>query len=46
VCRNSGLPVTTVSSLLAMMELKGLVRQMGAMTYVRAREARVPYKGG
>lgn len=39
VCRQSALPVSTVSSLLAMMELKGLVRQMGPMTYVIAREA-------
>jgi len=37
VCRQSGLPASTVSSLLAMMELKGLVRQMGPATYVRAR---------
>jgi DNA processing protein len=37
VCRGSKLPASTVSSLLAMMELKGLVRQMGPATYVRAR---------
>jgi len=37
VCRLSELPASTVSSLLAMMELKGLVRQMGPATYVRAR---------
>lgn len=37
VCRQSGLPVATVSSLLAMLELKGLIRQMGPMAYVRAR---------
>ncbi len=29
VCRESGLPVSTVSSLLTMMELKGLVREIG-----------------
>lgn len=45
VCRQSGLPVSTVSSLLAMMELKGLVKQMAPMAYVRAREARAPYGG-
>lgn len=39
VCRRSGLPVSTVSSVLAMMELKGLIKQMGPMAYVRAREA-------
>lgn len=46
VCRQSGLPVSTVSSLLAMMELKGLVRQMGPMAYVRTREVLASCKGG
>ncbi len=45
VCRQSGLPVSTVSSVLAMLELKGLVRQMGPMAYVRAREAQAAYGG-
>jgi DNA processing protein len=36
VCRLSGLPIATVSSALAMLELKGLVKQVGIMTYVRA----------
>lgn len=45
VCRESGLPVSTVSSLLAMMELKGLVKQMAPMAYVRARETKAPYGG-
>jgi DNA processing protein len=44
VCRQSSLPISTVSSLLAMMELKGLVRQMGPMTYVVAREAGGPQR--
>jgi len=44
VCRNSELPVSQVSSTLAMMELKGLVRQVGTMSYVLAREAREEYK--
>jgi DNA processing protein len=44
VCRNSGLPVSTVSSNLAIMELKGLVRQVSAMNYVLAREAQSEYK--
>jgi DNA processing protein len=34
--RTSDLPVADVSSALTMMELKGLVRQIGAMNYVRA----------
>jgi len=41
VCRSSGLPISAVSSTLAMMEIKGLVKQVGAMNYVLAREARV-----
>jgi DNA processing protein len=43
VCRESGLPVSTVSSLLAMMELKGLVREIGSKAYVRARETAASY---
>ncbi|MEO8457214.1 MAG: DNA-processing protein DprA [Chloroflexota bacterium] len=46
VCRESGLPVSTVSSLLAMMELKGLVREIGSKAYVRAREAAATYGSG
>ena len=38
VGRATGLPIATVSSTLALMELKGLVRQVGGMQYVRARE--------
>ncbi len=45
VCRESGLPIATVSSVLAMLELRGLVRQMGPMSYVRAREAQASYGG-
>lgn len=44
VCRSSGLPISTVSSTLAMMELKGLVKQVGAMNYALAREARETYR--
>jgi len=44
VCRSSGLPMSTVSSTLAMMELKGLVKQIGAMNYVLAREVREKYR--
>jgi DNA processing protein len=35
VRRASGLPVSTVSSLLQILELKGFVRQVGGMNYVR-----------
>jgi DNA processing protein len=44
VCRSSGLPVSTVSSTLAMMELRGLVKQVGTMNYVLAREVREEYR--
>jgi DNA processing protein len=41
--RQSDLPTPVVSSTLAMLELKGLIRQSGAMQYVRAREERAEY---
>ncbi len=44
VCRSSGLPISMVSSTLAMMELKGLVKQVGTMNYVLSREAREEYR--
>ena len=43
VCRSSGMPMNVVSSTLAMMELKGMVRQVGIMNYVICREAREKY---
>ncbi len=46
VCRKSGFPVSTVSSVLAMLELKGLVQQIGPMSYVRAREKQEAQGGG
>lgn len=44
VCQKSGLPAATVSSTLAMMELKGLVKQIGTMNYVLSREMRQEYR--
>jgi len=44
VCRRSGLQISTVSSTLAMMELKGLIKQVGPMNYSLSREARQDYK--
>ncbi len=44
VCRKSGLPTAEVSGTLAMMELKGLVKQVGTMNYVLARELRQEYR--
>ncbi|HEX78966.1 MAG TPA: DNA-processing protein DprA, partial [Dehalococcoidia bacterium] len=43
ICRNSGLPMSAVSSTLAMMELKGMVKHVGSMNYSLAREAREQY---
>ena len=38
-----GLPIAQVSGALALMELKGMVRQVGGMNYVVAKEARAGY---
>jgi DNA processing protein len=37
ICRRSGLTMPEVSSTLAMLELKGIARQVGSMNYVLAR---------
>lgn len=42
--RESGLPSALVSSTLTLMELKGMVQQVGGMHYVLAREPEVVYK--
>jgi DNA processing protein len=39
ICQRTGLPVAEVSATLTVMELKGLVRQVGGMNYVVARES-------
>jgi DNA processing protein len=44
ICQVSGLPIQTVSATLTMMELKGLVTQVGGMNYVAAREQRATFK--
>ena len=46
ICHASGMPVAEVSATLTMMELKGLVRQVGGMNYVRAREPGPEYGAG
>ncbi|APV44119.1 DNA processing protein [Dehalogenimonas formicexedens] len=38
ICRSSGMPTPLVSSTLAMMELKGMVKQTGGMNYCRTRQ--------
>ncbi|HSB67035.1 MAG TPA: DNA-processing protein DprA [Anaerolineales bacterium] len=40
----ASLPIETVSATLAMMELKGMVRQVGGMNYVAVREAPASYE--
>jgi DNA processing protein len=39
----AGLPIEKISATLAMMELKGMVRQVGGMNYVAMREAQADY---
>ena len=41
--RASGLKAYEVAATLSLMELKGMVRQIGGMQYVIAREAAAPY---
>ncbi len=43
IVRQTDLPISEVSSTLALMELKGMVRQVGGMNYVLARENRPAY---
>jgi DNA processing protein len=40
----TGMPIAQITGTLALMELKGMVRQTGGMNYVVAREARVEYR--
>lgn len=42
--RETGLPAALVSSTLTLMELKGIVQQVGGMNYVRVRESEPIYK--
>ena len=44
ITRNSALAASTVSGALTMMELRGLVRQVGGMNYVRLRETAAQYE--
>ncbi len=44
IVRTSGLPISTVSGVLAMMELKNMVRQVGGMNYVRLKETVAAYE--
>ena len=42
----TGMTIEKVSSTLALMELKGMVRQVGGMNYVRVREEKAEYGSG
>jgi len=44
VGRQCGIPMPEVSSALMTMELKGMVKQVGGMSYIVAREARAEYR--
>ncbi len=44
IIRNSSLASSTVSGALTMMELRGLIRQVGGMNYVRLRETSEKYQ--
>jgi DNA processing protein len=45
IVRVSGLAAKEVSATLALLELKGLVREVGSMQYVRVREDDAAYEG-
>ena len=44
IIRSSALSISTVSSALAMMELKGIIKQTGGMNYIRLKEAPAEYQ--
>ncbi len=44
LCRSTGMPTNQVSSTLTLMELKGMVQQVGGMNYVIMREENADYQ--
>lgn len=44
IIRNAGMDISLVSGSLALMELKRLVKQVGAMNYIRLKEASAEYQ--
>jgi DNA processing protein len=44
ICNLTSLPIERVSATQVMMELKGLVRQVGGMNYVSVREEQAEFK--
>lgn len=45
LCRESGLPISSITSMLTLLEFKGIVEQVGTMHYVRASAAEVGHGG-
>ena len=45
LCRQSGIPIATITSMLTLLELKGKVAQVGSMHYVRASATEVAHGG-
>jgi DNA processing protein len=43
LCRESGLPIATITSMLTLLEFKGIVEQVGSMHYVKASAAGVTH---
>jgi len=43
VSRQSGIPISEVTATLTMLELKGMVAQVGGMTYVAVRDEKGKY---
>jgi DNA processing protein len=44
ICNQTGMAIEKVSATLVLMELKGMVRQVGGMNYVTIKENRPEYK--
>jgi DNA processing protein len=44
ICNQTAMPIETITATLAMMELKGMVRQVGGMHYISVREIQADYE--
>jgi DNA processing protein len=44
ICNQTAMPIETITATLAMMELKGMVRQVGGMHYISVREIQTDYE--
>ena len=43
LCRESGIPIASITSMLTLLEFRGIVKQVGSMHYVRASTAEVAH---